>query len=221
MARLDFNQSLHNATKRNYLQRVMDHDKAECAEVASQFGADYWDGDRRYGYGGYRYDGRWRPIAERMIAHYGLTSADRVLDVGCGKGYLLYELQSLLPGLTVAGLDISRHGLVNAKEELAGKLVRGTATRLPFASHAFDFVVSLGTFHNLSVNEVHDAFVEVERVGRGARKYVMVESYRNEREKVNLLYWQLTCKSFHAPDGWEWLGERAGYSGDYGYIYFE
>jgi SAM-dependent methyltransferase len=221
MAIIDFIQPLHNSTKRNYVQRVVEHDKADCAEVARRFGADYWDGERRFGYGGYRYDGRWRPIAERMIEHYGLRAGDRVLDVGCGKGYLLHELQSALPGLHVEGLDISAYAIEHAKEEVKDHLRVGTAIDLPYLDASFDFVVSLGTLHNLGVADAVCAFREIQRVGRSPSKYVMVESFRNEREKANLLYWQLTCLSFHDPDGWAWIAAQAGYDGDIGFIYFE
>ena len=220
MARLDFNQALHNATRRNYVERVVSHDKAECAAVARRFGADYWDGDRCFGYGGYRYDGRWRPIAERMAAHYGLKTGDRVLDVGCGKGYLLFEFTQCVPGLEIAGLDISDYAIANAKPEVQPFLKSGDAVALPYDDGAFDLVVSLGTLHNLALPALRSAFAEIERVGRGG-KYVMVESYRNEREKANLLYWQLTCQSFHDPESWEWLAAEAGYTGDMGFIYFE
>ncbi|GIL41461.1 class I SAM-dependent methyltransferase [Roseiterribacter gracilis] len=221
MAIIDFVQPLHSSTKRDYVQRVVEHDKAECAAVARQFGADYWDGDRKYGYGGYRYDGRWRPIAERMAEHYGLRAGDRVLDVGCGKAYLLYELQQVVPGLVVEGIDISAYGIANAKEEMRPFLKVGNATSLPYEDGSFDFVVSLTTLHNLGIADLSQAFREIQRVGRSPRKYVMVESFRNEREKANLLYWQLTCLSFHDPDGWSWIAQQAGYDGDLGFIYFE
>lgn len=221
MAQIDFIQSLHASTKRNYVQRVVEHDKAESAEVARRFGRDYWDGERRYGYGGYRYDGRWRPIAERMVAHYGLKPGDRILDVGCGKGYLLYEFTRAVPGIEVVGLDISEYGIGDSKPEVRDRLTVGDATDLPFADGSFDFVVSLGTLHNLPVEGVFAALQEMQRVGRDARKYFMVESFRNEREKANLLYWQLTCLSFHSPGSWAWMAEQAGYEGDLGFIYFE
>lgn len=221
MARIDFIQALHSTTKRNYVQRVVDHDKAECAAIARQFGRDYWDGERQYGYGGYRYDGRWRPIAEAMAKHYGLKAGDRILDVGCGKGYLLYEFTQVVPGVEVVGLDISQYGIDHAKEEVKPFLHQGTAASLPFADASFDFVVSLGTLHNLEIQELFSAVREIERVGKGPQKYIMVESYRNEREKANLLYWQLTCQSFHSEQGWAWIYGEAGYRGDYGFIFFE
>lgn len=218
--RIDFIQALHASTKRDYVGRVVESDKAECAAIAGLYGADYWDGDRRYGYGGYRYDGRWRPIAERMVGHYGLKAGMRILDVGCGKGYLLYEFTQIVPGIEVAGIDISAYGIEHAKEEVRPFLTVGSAAKLPYETGSFDFVVSLGTFHNLPIAELWSAVSEVERVGRGA-KYIMVESYRDEREKVNLLYWQLTCKSFYSTEDWAWLYDKIGYGGDYGFIFFE
>jgi SAM-dependent methyltransferase len=218
-ARSDLVQALSASTKRDYVARVVEFDKAECAAVAGAYGQEYWDGDRRYGYGGYRYDGRWRPLAEELARRYDLRAGSRVLDVGCGKGYLLYELTQVVPGIEVTGLDISTYAIEHAKEEVRDRLIAGDAATLPFADKSFDFVVSLGTFHNLPVAKLFAALAELERVRTGDA-YLMVEAYRNEREKVNLLYWQLTCKSFYSDTDWEWLYQRAGYTGDFGFIYF-
>lgn len=217
--RIDFTQSLHERTARDYVARVTDGDKAACAAIASQFGAEYWDGERRYGYGGYRYDGRWRGVAEQIARTYGLRAGDRVLDVGCGKGFLLYELMQAVPGLEVAGIDVSAYAIEHAKEEVRAHLQTGTASALPYDARSFDLVLSLGTLHNLAIADLWSALGEIERVRR-RDAYVMVESYRNEREKVNLLNWQLTCRSFFSVADWEWLFARAGYGGDYGFIFF-
>jgi protein-L-isoaspartate(D-aspartate) O-methyltransferase len=218
--RIDFTQKLHSSTKRDYVARVVEFDKAVCAEIASRFGREYWDGERQYGYGGYQYDGRWRPIAERMSEHYRLKPGMRVLDVGCGKGYLLYEMTQIVPGLEVAGIDVSAYGIENAKEEVRSSLIVGDASTLPFEDKSFDLVLSLGTLHNLAIGDLWSAVSEIERVSRGD-KYIMIESYRNQREKANLLYWQLTCKSFYSVEDWEWLYRKIGYTGDYGFIFFE
>ena len=220
MAYVDFVQQLHTSTKRDYVQRVVEHDKAACAEVAQQWGADYWDGERCFGYGGYHYDGRWLPVAEAIAAHYDLKPGMRLLDIGCGKGFLLHELTRAVPGIEIAGLDISEYGIENAKEEVKPFLRVGDAVELPYDDRSFDFVVSLGMLHNLYNYEIDRALKEIERVARGP-KYLMFESYRNEREKANLLYWQLTCRAFHTPEEWQWIFDQAGYRGDFGCIYFE
>ena len=220
MAYKDFVMKLHTATKRDYLERVVQHDKAACAEVAIQYGRDYWDGDRHYGYGGYRYDGRWRPIAEDMARHYELKAGDKILDVGCGKGFLLYEFTQVIPGVEVAGLDLSSYAIENAKPEVKPFLSMGNAISLPWPDRTFDFVVSITTFHNLYNYELRAALQEVERVGK-RKKHIIIETYRNEREKANLLYWQLTCRAFYTPKEWEWFFKESGYTGDYSYIVFE
>ena len=217
---VDFIQSVHSSTKRDYLKRVNDFDKASAAEVAIRFDKDYWDGDRQYGYGGYRYDGRWRKVAEAMVKHYNLPKDARILDVGCGKAFLLYEFTQVLPECTVVGLDISAYAVENAKEEVRPHLQVGNARSLPFADKSFDFVYSITTLHNLYIYDLHAALKEIERVRKSAA-YVNVEAYRNEREKMNLLYWQLTCRAFHTPQEWEWIYEQAGYKGDHSFIYFE
>ena len=219
MAYIDFISPLHKKTTRDYLGRVNEFPKAEAAKLAKQFARDYWDGDRKTGYGGMRYDGRWRVVAEAMTKQYGLKAGDRVLDVGCGKGFLLYELTQVVQGLRVCGLDISSYAVENAKDEVKPFLQVGHARQLPFADQSFDFVISLNTLHNLYCPDLDKALREMQRVGK--HRYLCVESYRNEYEKVNLLYWQLTCEMFCTPEEWQWWFNHTGYTGDHSFIYFE
>ncbi len=222
MAYLDFIGKIHRKTKRNYLkERVIGQDKAKCAVVAKRFDKHYWDGDRKFGYGGYHYDGRWKVLAERLAVQYKLKATDRVLDIGCGKGFLLYELTQVVPGIQVVGVDISRYALKNAKKEVKNYLKYANATKLPFADKCFDFIVSINTLHNLYNYDLKKAISEIERVGKNRKKYIVVDSYRDESEKVNLMYWQLTCECFYTPKEWEWLLKECGYTGDFGCIYYE
>jgi SAM-dependent methyltransferase len=220
MAEVDFISLVHRSTTRDYLARVTEYSKAEAAVKARAWGYDYWDGDRHTGYGGMRYDGRWLQVAQAMARHYGLQPGDRVLDVGCGKGFLLYDFTQAVPGISVSGLDISAYAIEHAKEEVRAHLQQGHARALPYPDRSFDLVVSVNTLHNLYNYELFEALKEIERVGR-RHKFVCVESYRTEQEKVNLLYWQLTCTAFCKPAEWQWWFEQAGYTGDHGFIYFE
>jgi SAM-dependent methyltransferase len=210
---------LHRRTERDYVARMVD-DKVHCMLKAKEFEFDYWDGDRRYGYGGYRYDGRWRPVAEQLVAHYELGPDARILDVGCGKAHLLYELRQLLPGSDVVGIDVSRHALATAPEAIRPHLrLHRAQDPYPWDEDEFDLVISLGSLHNLRVFDLKSALLEIERVGR--RKYVMVESYRDEQELFNLECWALTAESLFDADEWVWLYREFGYTGDYEFIYFE
>ena len=220
MAYIDFVSELHKSTKRDYIGRVISDNKAECAKIAKQYGFDYWDGDRKYGYGGYHYDGRWCNVAQKMAEYYQLKAGQKVLDVGCGKAYLLYELTQIVPGLLVYGIDISQYALEHAKEEVRDQLQYGQAQNIPFEDNEFDLVISLTTLHNLHVYDLKKAVQEIERVSKG-NSYIMVESFRNDREEVNMLYWQLTCASYYSVEEWEWLYREWGYTGDYSFIFFE
>jgi SAM-dependent methyltransferase len=211
---------LHRQTKREYIQRMVD-DKVACMRKAKEYEFDYWDGDRRYGFGGYRYvDDRWKRVAQPLIERYQLPPNARILDVGCGKGYLLYEFSRLLPQAEIVGFDISRHGLADAKPEIRDRLFRYRAQdAYPWGDGYFDLVLSLNSLHNLRVFELATALREIERVGRN--KYVCLESYRNEQELFNLQCWALTCESFFDTAEWIWLYQHFGYTGDYEFIYFE
>ncbi len=223
MKEIDFMNTLHSSTKRDYLARVndLDYPKYKAASLAKKFDFDYWDGDRRICYGGYKYiPGRWEKVAKEMISYYGLNPKSKILDIGCGKGYLLYEFIKLIPEIKIFGLDISEYALNNCKDEISNSLKLGNAANLPYESNFFDLVISINTLHCLHSYELDSALKEIERVGKH-NKYICVESYRNEIEKANLLYWQVTCEAFNSPKGWQWWFKNSGYTGDYSFIYFQ
>ncbi len=220
MGYIDFIGKVHGSTKRDYVGRVTADDKAECAIIAKQFGYDFFDGDRKYGYGGYHYDGRWRKVAKELADYYQLKPGQRVLDVGCGKAHLLYELMQIVPGVEVVGVDLSEYAITHTMKEIEPYLIQGTAQDLPFEDNSFDLVISLNALHNLKIFDLKKAVTDIQRISKG-NSYIVVESYRNDREEVNMLYWQLTCASYYAVDEWEWLYQQWGYTGDYGFIFFE
>ncbi len=208
---------IHKATERDYHARALPPaTKARHAELALKWNFDYWDGSRSTGYGGYFYrPGYWLPVAQAMIETYQLKPGMKVLDVGCGKGHLLFELTQACPGLEVAGLDISAYAIEHAKREMQPFLKRGTAASLPWPGASFDAVISVTCLHNLLMPDLWSALQEIERVCKpNGHRYVCVEAYRTETEKINLMYWQLTCRQVHKPEEWEFIFEKAGYCGD-------
>jgi SAM-dependent methyltransferase len=219
VAATNFIQRLHQATKRSYDERFSGEDKAECAAVAKAFGQEYFDGERKYGYGGYRYDGRWLPVAEAMVQHYALKPDARILDIGCAKGFLVHDFMQVLPGGDVIGMDVSEYAIANAMPEIKHRVSVGNAVSLPYPDKAFDLVVSINALHNLRIYDLEKALKEIERVGK-KHKYIVMDSYRTEREKINLLSWQLTCECFFTPEEWEWVFEKCNYTGDHEFICF-
>ena len=223
MKEIDFMSILHKSSKRDYIARVNDSEypKHKAAELAKKFDYDYWDGDRRICYGGYNYiEGRWEKVAKKMATFYKLNSNSRILDIGCGKGYLLYDFTKIIPGISVYGIDSSSYALNNSKSEISKNLKLGNAINLPWPSDYFDLVISINTLHCLHAHELDLALREMERVGK-RNKYLCVESFRNEKEKANLLYWQVTCEAFNNIESWKWWFSKTGYNGDYSFIFFE
>ena len=179
-----------------------------------QFGRAYFDGDRTQGYGGYYYDGRWIPIAETFVEHWRLKPGDRVLDIGCAKGFLMKDLMIVCPGLDVFGLDISAYAIANCEVEVSDRLVIGNAADLPFPDNSFRAAISINTIHNLERVLCVQAVKEMQRVApRGG--YIQVDSYRNAAERQMFLEWVLTAKTHDYPEGWQVLFAEAGYTGDY------
>jgi len=186
----------------------------EVIKIARQYGQAYFDGAREYGYGGYRYDGRWIPVAEDMVRHFGLRPGDRVLDVGAAKGFLVKDLMKVCPGLEAFGLDISEYALKHCEPDVVGRLHLGNAVSLPFPDESFQAVISINTIHNLERPDAIRALREIERVAPG-RGYVQVDSYRTADERGLFLGWVLTAKFHDYPEGWRGVFAEAGYTGDY------
>jgi ubiquinone/menaquinone biosynthesis C-methylase UbiE len=184
-------------------------------EISRRYGEMYFDGPREYGYGGYRYDGRWIPVARDIVAHFGLKSGMRVLDVGCAKGFLVKDLMQVCPGLEAFGLDISEYALRRCPPEAAGRLCGGNCMNLPFPDFSFDAVLAINTVHNLDRPDVVRSLREIMRVTRGGKAFVQVDSYHTPEQRALFLDWVLTAQFHDYPEGWLQVFEEAGYRGDW------
>jgi ubiquinone/menaquinone biosynthesis C-methylase UbiE len=216
----NFVNPLHQQTKRNYIERMI-NEKVECSKVAQQYDEKYWDGERKYGYGGYKFiPGRWKPVAQDLIKTYNLKADSKVLDIGCGKGFLIYEMLQIEPKLDIIGFDISDYAIANSKEEIKELISVGNAEKkFPYLDKSFDLVISLGSLHNLSLEELSFSLKEITRVSK--ESYIMVESYRTQEELFNFQCWALTCKTFLSSKDWLWFFNENDFKGDYEFIYFE
>jgi ubiquinone/menaquinone biosynthesis C-methylase UbiE len=212
MAEYDLLRSLPKG-KRNVQARASAK-TPEMIALSREYGRDYFDGSRDVGYGGYRYDGRWVPVARDIVAHYDLKPGQRVLDIGCAKGFLVKDLVGVCPGLEAFGLDVSRYALMNCEPEAVGRLHLGDARSLPFPDKSFDVVLAINTLHNLERPDLIGALREIERVAiRG--KFVQVDSYRTPEERAIFESWVLTAFTHDYPDGWKKIFDEAGYTGEY------
>lgn len=212
MAEIDLLRALPK-TKRNIQLRKEAKDP-EVIRLSKQYGEMYFDGPRDYGYGGYRYDGRWIPVAKDIIQHFNLKAGDRVLDIGCAKGFLVKDLMIACPGLEAFGLDISEYALKHCEPEVVGRIHLGSADRLPFPDQSFDAVISLNTIHNFKRDRAIVACQEIERIAKG-KAFVQVDSYHTPEQKEIFESWVLTAEFYDYPDGWIQVFNEAGYTGDY------
>jgi len=205
--KVDIISKLHHSTSRDYLGRMV-NEKVKCMRVARKFGKEFFDGERRFGYGGYRYDGRFKQVAEALAKRYKLTKKSEVLDYGCAKGFLIKELQDVV-GCKCYGYDVSGYALKNAVVPIVK----------PDPRQTFDLIVSLGTVHNLKLKDLKTILQYFELAATNS--YITIDSYRNIRELFNLQCWGLTCEQFFMPREWQFLFKEWGYTGDYEFLFFK
>jgi SAM-dependent methyltransferase len=200
--------------KRNLDERAASKTEADRA-IARQFGRDFFDGDRRHGYGGFNYSPRfWQPVIPTFRDYWQLGADNSILDVGCGKGFMLHDLAELIPGITVKGVDISKYAIENAIEDMKSHIQVADATHLPFPDNSFDVVISINTIHNLERKECAKALREIKRVSRG-NSFITVDAYRSDEEKERMDAWNLTAKTIMSVNEWVQFFKEVNYTGDY------
>lgn len=201
-------------TKRDPKARAAEKTEQDRA-IARQFGKEFFDGERRTGYGGFSYNPRfWQPVIPDFVKHWDLNANSSVLDVGCAKGFMLWDFMQLVPGIKVAGIDISKYAIENGVEQVRPYLQVGDARKLPFPDKSFDVVISITTVHNFDRAELIQSLREIERVQRRG-SFITVDAYRNDEEKEAMYAWNLTAKTIMHVDEWKKLFKEAGYTGDY------
>lgn len=201
-------------TKRNVAERGQTKTEDD-RRVARQFGFDFFDGDRRHGYGGFTYHPRfWQPVVPAFREHFSLAAGDRLLDVGCAKGFMLHDFAALIPGLIVRGIDVSQYAVENALEDMRPHIGVADAKSLPFPDKSFDVVISINTIHNLAQAECAMALREIERVARRGA-FVTVDAYRTMDERERMLAWNLTAQTIMHVEEWKAFFGEVGYTGDY------
>ena len=201
-------------TKRNIKERGSEKTD-NVRRVARQFGQEFFDGDRQYGYGGFKYFSRfWQPVIPTFQKHFSLTSSSSLLDVGCAKGFMLHDLEELIPGIAVSGVDISDYAIEHAMEGVQSKVQVADARNLPFADNSFDIVIAINTIHNLEREDCAKALREIERVSRKG-SFITVDAYRDDEEKERMFAWNLTAKTIMSVDEWVTFFDEVGYTGDY------
>lgn len=218
MKRVELITKAHQTTRRDYWPRMKPGKEKIMAE-ALKYSESYWDGDRIHGYGGYKYDGRWSSVASNLVETFRLNDQASILDLGCGKGHLLYELWHQNNSFHIEGIDISQYAINNAKSEL-GKRVRCDDLRNNnwIGNKNWDMLLSINVLHNLEIRDLFEALEKIETSAK--QKYIVVESYETELDLLNLQCWSLTCKSFYSVKDWEWIFKKTGYTGSYEFIFF-
>ena len=201
-------------SKRNIFERQSEKTE-EDRRIARKFGKDFFDGDRKHGYGGFSYNPKfWQPVIPDFQKYWNLNTKSSILDVGCGKGFMLYDIFKLIPGVNIKGVDISEYAINNCLPEMKKFLQVSDATKLPFPDNSFDVVISINTIHNLERTECSVALKEISRVSKKF-SFITVDAYRNEEEKKRMLAWNLTAKTIMSVDEWKSFFNESGYNGDY------
>ena len=200
--------------KRNVEARGLEKTEKD-REIARRFGKEFFDGDRSHGYGGFSYNPRfWTPVIPTFKDYFSLSSNTSLLDIGCAKGFMLFDISKNIPGISISGIDVSEYAITNSIKAIQSDLQVADARNLPFEDKSFDVVISINTIHNLEIEDLTLALSEIERVSRG-KSFITVDAYNSSQEKDRMYAWNLTAKTIMSVDEWVTFFNDVGYTGDY------
>jgi len=201
-------------TQRDLSKRV-EEKTLEDRTIARKFGKEFFDGERSHGYGGFTYNSRfWEPVIPTFAKYYNLNKDSKILDVGCAKGFMLYDFQKAIPGVSIQGIDISPYAIANSKEEIKKYLQVADARKLPFDDNTFDLVISITTLHNFNKEDMKIALSEIMRVTK-KDAFITLDAYRNDGEKKRMEAWNLTALTMMHTQEWKNFFNEVSYNGDY------
>lgn len=201
-------------TERNLNKRLIEK-TPDVVKIARKFGKDFFDGDRKYGYGGFYYNPKyWTTVVQDFVKYYNIKSNARILDVGCAKGYMLYDFKRQYPNLEIHGVDISKYAIENCHPKVKKNLHVGNAKDLKFSDNYFDLVISINTVHNLELNECITSIKEISRVTKG-NSFITVDAYNDDSEKEKMFKWNLTAKTIISTSDWKDIFKKIEYNGDF------
>jgi ubiquinone/menaquinone biosynthesis C-methylase UbiE len=197
------------------LKKRLNNKSEKVRKIARKFGKDFFDGDRSFGYGGFSYNKKyWLNVIEDFKKFYKLSSTSKVLDVGCAKGFMLYDFRKKIKGIAIRGVDISSYAINNSKQGVKKYLKVANAKKLPFRDNEFDLVISINTIHNLNKKDCGVALKEIERVSK-KNSFITVDAYSNIKEKKRMFAWNLTAKTILSKKQWINFFKKNNYTGDY------
>ena len=201
-------------SKRNLDERQNNKTEEDRA-IARKFGKDFFDGDRKHGYGGLKYNAiYWEKVAETFKDYWRLDSNSTLLDVGCAKGFMMYDFSRIIPGINIQGIDVSEYAIKNSINEMKDKVFVGNAKKIPFEDNSFDYVISINTIHNLDLEDCAKSLREIERVSKKG-SFITVDAYNNDEEKQRMFKWNLTAKTILSVKEWKDFFDKNNYTGDY------
>ena len=220
MAEVNFFLKTHNSSRREYI-KYMNNEKPLCMSIAKKYSKDFFDGERKYGYGGYKYiPDRWNDVVQNIKNYYSLNNDSKILDAGAGKGFFIKDLKDSINSSHIYGFDISKYAVENCHDDIKKNFfVHDIRNQLDFEDNYFDLLTCFGVLHNLKIFEIKETIKEFNRISK--KQYIWVESYRSDLELFNLQCWAKTCESFFSPDEWTWIFKEFEYKGEYEFIFFE
>lgn len=201
-------------SKRN-LDKRLSEKSPEIVKIAREFGKEFFDGDRKFGYGGLTYNPKyWANVVKDFVEYYKIKPDAKILDVGCAKGYMVYDFKRQYPGLEMHGVDISEYAIKNCHPEVKDNLQVGKAESLNFEDNYFDLVISINTVHNLELKDCVASIKEISRVSKG-NSFITVDAYNSDEEKERMFKWNLTAKTIMSTNDWKDTFKKIGYNGNF------